>query len=817
MSLNLADTDGNDRLRGRKGNDVISARNGNDRLRGNDGDDLLISYSDAGEPSVLGKQVVNQNEPLAASNDIMSGGAGADTFKWAGEIDARQKFLDKHTQSDGRINGANNALAGENNASHDHWLESIGNDVVTDLNLEDGDKIVIQGHTAENFKIEQKGKDYILHLRSNQGNADQNNPNGAHDGDLVGTIKLKGAAAKYSEEKIRSAITLDNMVNYVADGRGIEVVEDDTTANQSGIANGEMRIQAEDMMLSGAYRTESVKFASGQEVIGFRGGAKEETGSAAFRFRGEAGKYDLKIGTYDENDGTAKFEIQKGKQQIAAFELDQQLPSNVPNEKTFTTRTISGIDIKRGELFKINGFENASEHARIDYVEFVKSTGAAAEMPDPNPETPLPEAPMPEVPMDAPSVSLNLADTKRNDKLIGGEQDDVLSARNGSDRLMGNGGDDLLISYSDAGEPPVLGKQVVNQNEPLKASRDVMKGGDGADTFMWAGEIDAKQEFLKKHTQSDGRINGANNALAGENNNSHDHWLESIGNDVVTDFNLDQGDKIVIQGHTVENYNIEQKGNSFILNLRSNQGNADQNNPNGAHDGDLVGTIKLKKAAKKYSESQIRGAITLDNMVNYVADGRGIEVVDEDTTANQSGIAKGGIRIQGEAMALSGAYKVESNKVSSGGELISLRGGPNDETGVASFKFDGPAGNYKINLAYFDENDGKGRLELMQGDQQLVGIDMDQDLGSRLADEKTLTSKMLSGVSVSSGDIFSIKGYEEGSKSTAEHGRIDYIEFIPMGSKSKAMDDKPKSMGMDTMMTAAPNDSDLAMAGGMNY
>jgi hypothetical protein len=207
-------------------------------------------------------------------------------------------------------------------------------------------------------------------------------------------------------------------------------------------------------------------------------------------------------------------------------------------------------------------------------------------------------------------------------------QDVVLSARNGNDTLTSDSGNDISISYSDAGEPAVLGKQVVNQNEPLKDSNDTLIGGRGADNFFFALEIDAKPEILAKHTQADGRINGA--GVAGENNKSHDHWLESIGNDTIADFNLAEGDKITIKGHTVDLFAVEQQGSDYLLRLRSNQGNANQSNPNGAHDGDLVGTITVKGAADKYTRAQLQGAITTDNMVHYVADGRGVETVSVD-------------------------------------------------------------------------------------------------------------------------------------------------------------------------------------------
>ena len=39
--------------------------------------------------------------------------------------------------------------------------------------------------------------------------------------------------------------------------------------------------------------------------------------------------------------------------------------------------------------------------------------------------------------------------------------------------------------------------------------------------------------------------------VAGENDNLHDHWVEAIGNETITDFNRDEGDVIKLTGHTV--------------------------------------------------------------------------------------------------------------------------------------------------------------------------------------------------------------------------------------------------------------------------
>ena len=102
--------------------------------------------------------------------------------------------------------------------------------------------------------------------------------------------------------------------------------------------------------------------------------------------------------------------------------------------------------------------------------------------------------------------------------------------------------------------------------------------------------LNAKAEILEKHTRSDGSINWR--GVAGENDNVHDHWVEGIGNDVIFDFSNQDRDKIILRGHTVEiakvTYGEDGGGDYSLITVRSQQGNG-----GGAHDEDLLGTVKV--------------------------------------------------------------------------------------------------------------------------------------------------------------------------------------------------------------------------------
>jgi Ca2+-binding RTX toxin-like protein len=188
-----------------------------------------------------------------------------------------------------------------------------------------------------------------------------------------------------------------------------------------------------------------------------------------------------------------------------------------------------------------------------------------------------------------------LGDGYGDDLLRGGGGSDTLTNFWGNDTLMGEGGNDSLVSISDAGEP-VPAQDATGQveaGEPLENSDDVVSGGSGADTFWFHILIDAKQEIIDKYTDANtGRVDWA--GVTGENNNVHDHWVESLGDDVITDFRKKQGDKIAIEGHTVEVTSVEQidangdgKRDYTLIKLISQQGAA------GAHDEDQLGTIKV--------------------------------------------------------------------------------------------------------------------------------------------------------------------------------------------------------------------------------
>ena len=197
----------------------------------------------------------------------------------------------------------------------------------------------------------------------------------------------------------------------------------------------------------------------------------------------------------------------------------------------------------------------------------------------------------------------------RNDILKGGVGDDILVDQYGSDKLKGGKGNDTLISLSDSGIPDEnikINPQNDDGNDLDKLrfirrffnpeafeSNDRLTGGDGSDTFEWNLLINAPKSIVERNT-TDGVINWGMNGVAGENNNYHDHWVDGIGRDVITDFSGVGGerDKIIIKGHTVKAELLIEKDLKAVVGLYSDQGN-DGERGGGAHDFDVLGKIVI--------------------------------------------------------------------------------------------------------------------------------------------------------------------------------------------------------------------------------
>ena len=178
-------------------------------MDGGTGNDTLLSRSDAGEMVAAqdGKTQIFAAETAA----FTAGQRHADRrprrrhLPLRTQVNAKDEIVAKHVNDDGTIDWV--GVTGENNATHDHWVDGFGNDVIRDFNRAQGDKIEISAHTGEVQSIVHKDSngdgrnDYsVITVISQQGNA------GAHDEDLLGTITVYGNLVKQSDIAVTQTV-----------------------------------------------------------------------------------------------------------------------------------------------------------------------------------------------------------------------------------------------------------------------------------------------------------------------------------------------------------------------------------------------------------------------------------------------------------------------------------------------------------------------------------------------------------------------------------------------------------------------------------
>ena len=213
---------GDDTLSGGAGDDTLDGGHGNDDLVGGDGNDVLVSRADAREPVIAqdfdasddpngeidpASRMLYPSQADMPADDTLTGGAGADEFRFETLINAKQDIINRHVNNDRTIDWM--GVAGENDNVHDHWVDGIGDDTITDFNRNEGDTISIAGHTTEVFRVDTNvdadgdgaADDSVLHLRSNQGAG-----GGAHNLDLLGTISVLDTEIQDSDYSVNAGV-----------------------------------------------------------------------------------------------------------------------------------------------------------------------------------------------------------------------------------------------------------------------------------------------------------------------------------------------------------------------------------------------------------------------------------------------------------------------------------------------------------------------------------------------------------------------------------------------------------------------------------
>jgi alpha-glucuronidase len=142
------------------------------------------------------------------------------------------------------------------------------------------------------------------------------------------------------------------------------------------------RLEAEDARLSG-YKVIDVtpwEDASGGKAVT----CVTPTGcSAEWTYTGKAGRFDIAAQYFDLQGGVAHFALDVNGKAIAAWSADATLPSGQPNGDNSTRFTARGpdgrgIDLKPGDVLRVDGTPDASDPAALDYIEVEPAPAAGA-------------------------------------------------------------------------------------------------------------------------------------------------------------------------------------------------------------------------------------------------------------------------------------------------------------------------------------------------------------------------------------------------------------------------------------------------------
>ncbi|SLN64974.1 Quinoprotein glucose dehydrogenase B precursor [Roseivivax jejudonensis] len=143
------------------------------------------------------------------------------------------------------------------------------------------------------------------------------------------------------------------------------------------VTSGPIRVQAEDLTLSGAFFAQSLGAADGQVIRV----TENDTGTATFDLAAlEPGTYAIRIAYFDENDGESTATVTIGDRSESWVWNDDATSGNGGQAQNIRVRSFDSFEIAGGSLtLTVTG--DAGELGRVDYIEFVPEEGDPDNLP----------------------------------------------------------------------------------------------------------------------------------------------------------------------------------------------------------------------------------------------------------------------------------------------------------------------------------------------------------------------------------------------------------------------------------------------------
>jgi alpha-glucuronidase len=100
----------------------------------------------------------------------------------------------------------------------------------------------------------------------------------------------------------------------------------------------------------------------------------ERNCSAEWTYAGAAGRFDIAVQYFDLQGGIAEFTFAINGKSAASWSADATLPSHRPNGDNSTRFTLPDVDLKPGDVLRVEGSPDREDPAALDYIEVLPAT-----------------------------------------------------------------------------------------------------------------------------------------------------------------------------------------------------------------------------------------------------------------------------------------------------------------------------------------------------------------------------------------------------------------------------------------------------------